>query len=479
MSKLWLNPVDTTGVVEFAQALSQNGWSLEGSAEAVQKFSELNITETDGSEADLKVVNLYGHDSKLELQSLEDMDQDRAIDIRANASKTIVSAAFYSLIQEEVSSNGSISSETSAKCALRSIRHLAHYDSKLDEALSPSVLNEEVLHLSFGKGTPLRYGENSHQAATFYSEHCWGESSLANAKQLWGKELSFNNIVDADAALEMVREFAGENAVAIIKHLNPCGLATGATLDEAFEAAWDGDPVSAFGSVIACSARIDLATAQRLDKRFVEIILAPGYDEDALEFLKAKSKNLRILEIASVEKQRARKVLKHVIGGLLVQDRDIEDIEKWECVTEAPFPANKEKLAKFTWLVTKHTKSNAIVMCQEYKDGYYKILGLGPGQPNRIDSNLRLCQPRVRDNMARMERPEGLSDEAFEQQVFGELVMGSDAFFPFSDNIEAAAEAGVRFIVQPGGSMRDDEVIAKCNELGVSMICTGMRHFRH
>lgn len=479
MSKLWLNPVDTTGILELANELAAKGWDIQGSQEAVAAFPELSIKETDGSDADLKVINLYGHDAKLNISSLEDMDQERSVDIRAHASKTLVSSAVFPEVIEELKSQASLSADTSARCALLAIRHLAYYDAKLDESLSPQLLNEEVLHLSFGKGTPLRYGENSHQSATFYSEYCWGESSLANAQQLWGKELSFNNIVDADAALEMIREFAGENAVAIIKHLNPCGLATGPTLDIAFEAAWDGDPVSAFGSVIACSTRIDIATAKRLDKRFVEIILAPGYDDDALEFLKGKSKNLRILEVNTIEKPRARKVLKHVIGGLLVQDRDVQDIEKWECVTEIPFPQNKEKLAKFTWLVTKHTKSNAIVMCQEFQDGYYKILGLGPGQPNRIDSNLRLCQPRVRDNMERMERPTGLSDIEFEKLVFGDLVMGSDAFFPFSDNIEAAHKAGIKFIVQPGGSMRDNEVIAKCNELGVSMICTGIRHFRH
>ena len=339
--------------------------------------------------------------------------------------------------------------------------------------------NLEEVSLKFTEGTTLRYGENSHQSATFYKDPNWDEASLATAKQHHGKELSYNNIVDADAALEMVREFAGQNAVSIIKHLNPAGLATGATLAEAFEAAWQGDPVSAFGSVIACSAKVDLATAELLKGRFVEIILAPGYDADALEFLTKKSKDIRILEIDKVEKARPGKVIKHVIGGLLVQDRDVDTFDKWECVTEAKFPASKDELAKFTWIVTKHTKSNAIVMAFEYAPGYFQILGLGPGQPNRIDSNLRLCQPRVRDNVGRMELPEGLTTEQFETQVFGELVMGSDAFFPFHDNIEAAAEAGVKYIVQPGGSMRDSEVIAKCDELGVAMICTGTRHFRH
>lgn len=337
----------------------------------------------------------------------------------------------------------------------------------------------ESLSLKFVDGVTLRYGENAHQSATFFKEPDCDEASLANAIQLHGKELSFNNIVDADAALEMIREFYDVPAVAIIKHLNPCGLATGDSLDEAFSAAWEGDPVSAFGSVIAVSQKVDLKTAELLKGRFVEILLAPAFDEDALEFLKNKSKDIRILEVGKIEAPKARKVYKHVIGGLLVQDRDVGTWDKFECVTQAQFPAAKEALAKFTWIVTKHTKSNAIVMGFEYKPGCFMILGLGPGQPNRIDSNLRLCQPRVRDNVARMPLTDGQSREELEKQIFSEVVMGSDAFFPFSDNVEAAAAAGVRYIVQPGGSVRDPEVIAACDKLNVAMVCTGMRHFRH
>ncbi len=337
----------------------------------------------------------------------------------------------------------------------------------------------ESLSLKFMDGVSLRYGENAHQSAVFYKEPDCDEASLANALQLHGKELSFNNIVDADAALEMIREFHDVPAVAIIKHLNPCGLATGTTLDEAFEAAWEGDPVSAFGSVIAVSQKVDLKTAERLKGRFVEILLAPSYDEDALEFLKQKSKDIRVLEVGKIDAPKPRKVYKHVIGGLLVQDRDVGTWEQFECVTKAQFPAEKVALAKFTWIVTKHTKSNAIVMGYEYKSGCFMILGLGPGQPNRIDSNLRLCQPRVRDNVARMPLAEGQTREELEKKIFGEVVMGSDAFFPFPDNVEAAAAAGVRFIVQPGGSKNDVLSIEACDKLGVAMVCTHMRHFRH
>ena len=348
----------------------------------------------------------------------------------------------------------------------------------------------EELNLKFVSPQPLRYGENSHQSAVFYRDPTCDEASLATAKQLHGKELSYNNIVDADAALEMAREFSDSNAIVIVKHMNPCGLATGETLLEAMEAAWAGDPVSAFGSVIASSRKIDLKPAEFLKGKFVEILLAPAFDEDALEFLKNKSKDIRLLEVGKIEKAKRVKVYKHVIGGMLVQDRDVDTYEKFECVTKAQFPKNKEELARFTWLVTKHTKSNAIVMGYEYKPGYFQVLGLGPGQPNRIDSNLRLCQPRVRDNVARMDAAKPFFDaegklvdeaglKALERKVFGEVVMGSDAFFPFPDNVEAAHNAGVRYIVQPGGSKKDDLSIAAADDFGMAMVFTGMRHFRH
>ena len=348
----------------------------------------------------------------------------------------------------------------------------------------------EELNLKFVSPQPLRYGENSHQSAVFYRDPTCDEASLATAKQLHGKELSYNNIVDADAALEMAREFSDSNAIVIVKHMNPCGLATGETLLEAMEAAWAGDPVSAFGSVIASSRKIDLKTAEFLKGKFVEILLAPAFDEDALEFLQNKSKDIRMLEVGKLEKAKRVTVYKHVIGEMLVQDRDVDTYEKFECVTKAQFPKNKEELARFTWLVTKHTKSNAIVMGYEYKPGYFQVLGLGPGQPNRIDSNLRLCQPRVRDNVARMDAAKPFFDaegklvdearlKALERKVFAEVVMGSDAFFPFPDNVEAAHDAGVRYIVQPGGSKKDDLSIAAADDFGMAMVFTGMRHFRH
>ena len=311
-------------------------------------------------------------------------------------------------------------------------------------------MSEELI-LKFVDPVPMRYGENSHQSAVFYRDPTCTEASLATAKQLWGKELSYNNIVDADAALEMAREFSDGNAVVIVKHMNPCGLATGESLREAMEAAWAGDPVSAFGSVIAVTRKVDLKTAEFLKGKFVEILLAPAFDDDALEFLKNKSKDIRLLEVGEIKKATHCKVYKHVIGGMLVQDRDVDTYEKFECVTKAQFPKNKEDLARFTWLVTKHTKSNAIVMGEEAKAFF--------------DENGKLINEA------------GL--KALEKKVFGEVVMGSDAFFPFPDNVEAAHDAGVRYIVQPGGSKKDDLSIEKCDEFGIAMVFTGMRHFRH
>jgi phosphoribosylaminoimidazolecarboxamide formyltransferase/IMP cyclohydrolase len=487
---VWIQVTDTTNLEILAKDLIALGGQLYAEGKSFKFLEQADVPvhkgkSQDWHHCDLLVANLFGHGCPLRWDEEAEHDDDAVSALHQashrNAIPVLVSPRYYAEFVRELKLGG-LEASLIAELKVQSIRHLAYYHARLDEHLSKTLKNEEVLHLEFVDGVSLRYGENAHQAATFYREPCHGESSLANAVQLHGKELSYNNIVDADAALEMVREFADQNAVAIIKHLNPAGLATGETLAEAFEAAWSGDPVSAFGSVIAVSSKVDLATAELLKGRFVEILLAPGFDDDALDFLKNKSKDIRILEIKNVEKPRPGKVLKHVIGGLLVQDRDVATYEKWDVVTQTAFPQDKQALAEFTWIVTKHTKSNAIVMGWEYKPGYYQVMGLGPGQPNRIDSNLRLCQPRVRDNVARLPQAEGLDAaglQALETEIFGQVVMGSDAFFPFSDNIEAASAAGVKFIVSPGGSVRDSEVIAKADELGVALVFTGTRHFRH
>jgi phosphoribosylaminoimidazolecarboxamide formyltransferase/IMP cyclohydrolase len=279
--------------------------------------------------------------------------------------------------------------------------------------------------------------------------------------------------------LEAVRDLHGDPAVAIIKHTNPCGYATGATLDQAFAAAWEGDPVSAFGSVIAVSRQMDLATAELLKGRFVELVIAPGFAPEALDYLKKKSKDLRLLDIGSLVPAKDRKVYKHILGGMLVQDRDVELHRKWESATKTVFPQNLMALAEFTWKACKHVKSNAIVIGQEYAPGQFQLLGMGPGQPNRIDSNLKLCQPRAREYLRRQAEQKGLEPEGYINSELAKCIMASDAFFPFDDNVVAAHEGGIRYIVQPGGSLRDQEVLDTADKLGVAMLFTGTRHFRH
>jgi phosphoribosylaminoimidazolecarboxamide formyltransferase/IMP cyclohydrolase len=463
-------------------------------AEHVRQLAEHGIAPID-----LVAVNLYPFRETVAKEGVSLEDAIENIDIggpsmlRSSAKNhgdvtVICNPDDYAPVLGELQNSGATSLETRRRLAVTAFRHTADYDAAIDAHLSKALLGEQVLRLGFRAGTTLRYGENDHQKATFFPEHpslSGGESNLGTAKQLHGKELSYNNLVDADAALEAVRDLQAQDnggAVSVIKHLNPCGYATGGTLSEAFEAAWQGDPVSAVGSVIAVSRRVDLATAERLKGRFVELLIAPGFDADALEFLQKKSKDIRLLDIGTMAPPQHRKVYKHILGGMLEQDRDVDLFRKWESVTQAKMPESMRPLAEFTWKACKHVKSNAIVMGYEYAPGGYTLVGMGPGQPNRIDSNLKLCQPRARENLARIAEEKGLKGseaEAFVAEAMGRCVLASDAFFPFDDNVQAAQAGGIRHIVQPGGSLRDAEVIATADRFGISMTFTGTRHFRH
>ncbi len=442
---------------------------------------------------DIVAVNLYPFretvakpDVSLE-EAIENIDIGGPAMLRSSAKNyrfvtVICDPVDYTTVVAELRREGSTSPQTRQKLALQAFRHTADYDSAIDEFLSLRFSGAPSLRLSFEEGKPLRYGENDHQKATFYLEKnvaAAKERNLGGAKQLHGKELSYNNLVDADAALEAVRELHDVPAVAIIKHMNPCGFATGKTLDLAFEAAWEGDPVSAFGSVIAVTRQVDLATAEKLKGRFVELLVAPGFAPEALEYLQKKSKDIRLLDIGTLSPSQNRKVYKHILGGMLVQDRDVELYRKWECPTKLAFPMALKGLGVFTWTACKHVKSNAIVIGQEYAPGQYQLLGMGPGQPNRIDSNVKLCQPRARENLCKQAEIKGLDVEVYIRESLANCVMASDAFFPFDDNVIAAHEGGIRYIIQPGGSLRDPEVIATADRLGVSMVFTGTRHFRH
>jgi phosphoribosylaminoimidazolecarboxamide formyltransferase/IMP cyclohydrolase len=443
---------------------------------------------------DMVVVNLYPFEITVSKQDVNLAEAIENIDIggptllRAAAKNysdvtVVCDPDDYGHVLKELRSTGVTSLPTRERLAVKAFRHTADYDGTIDTYLSSTLLGEEVLRLKFTEGVKLRYGENWHQEAMYYREPGVSGPSLSACRQLHGKELSYNNYVDADNALQTVKELGGDKpAAVIVKHNNPCGLATGDSLHQALKAAWDGDPVSAFGSIICTNTIFDLKAAEYLKGKFVEIILAPGFEHDALEFLKNKSKDLRLLELPELDEPfGVEHTCKYVVGGMLRQSRNIGLYDKWECVTEHPFPEEKKALAEFCIAACKSTKSNAVNLAYEYADGCYMMLAMGAGQPNRVDSIRKLAATKARENLeiihAREHPDEDL--EEYRRRVLSECVMVSDAFFPFDDSIIHSAEHNIRYIVSPGGSIRDAEVIATANRLGVSLVFTGMRHFLH
>ncbi|WP_437225800.1 bifunctional phosphoribosylaminoimidazolecarboxamide formyltransferase/IMP cyclohydrolase [Planctomicrobium sp. SH661] len=377
----------------------------------------------------------------------------------------VTQASQYDRVIQELQT-GSLSPELRRELAHAAFEMTANYDRAIANYFTSLKTTETAtfpddLHLRFHKQCDLRYGENPHQAAAFYTEPAPPKASVAAAEKLHGKELSYNNLLDLDAALAISREFADPAAV-VIKHTNPCGCAIGKSLAEAFDNAYAGDPVSAFGSILAFNRELDVATAEKLAEpgRFIEAIIAPGYSLEALEILKTRPKwknNVRLLSCHDSGSAQALSLdYRRVAGGLLVQTRDDQpDPEsEYKVVTErAPTEAELIDL-KFAWKVCKHVKSNAIVLA---KGGM--IIGVGAGQMSRVDSSM-IASHKAGD------RSRG-------------SVIASDAFFPFRDGIDAAAKAGVTAAIQPGGSRNDEEVIQACNEHGIAMIFTGRRHFKH
>ena len=455
----------------------------------VQELKELGI-----GVIDLVCVNLYPFEKVISKpidikDAIENIDIGGVALLRAAAKnyKYVYAVCDQDDYSRVLISLGKESSQSKLReeLAVKAFAHTSNYDSIIEEFLSQKLLGDRRLHLVFHNGEKLRYGENSHQNAVFYhgKDFCY--------EILHGKAMSYNNYLDCSEALHVVKEVASlefmkENAdeknaaVSIVKHTNPCGLATGATTLEALEAAWSCDTVSAFGSIIASCKEIDLEAAQFLKGKFVEIIIAPSYTNEAFEFLKSKSKDLRIVKIKNFQNnndnnnhnnnQEFLKQYKSVLGGMLEQTNDAMLYQKWECVTEKKFDEHKHKLAEFTLTACKHTKSNAVVLGIEYKPGCFKVLGMGAGQPNRVDSLRKLALSKAYENLDAM----GLKKEKL-----SETVLASDAFFPFDDTVREAGSVGIRYIIQPGGSIRDDEVIKACDELGVAMVFTGMRHFKH
>ncbi|WP_332401330.1 bifunctional phosphoribosylaminoimidazolecarboxamide formyltransferase/IMP cyclohydrolase [Vibrio metschnikovii] len=515
---------DKTGILEFAQALAERDVELLSTGGTARLLAEHGLTVTEVSDytgfpemmdgrvktlhpkvhggilgrrgqddaimaehgiqpIDMVVVNLYPFADTVTKAGCTLADAVENIDIGGptmvrSAAKNhqdvtiVVNAHDYSRVIAEMDANdNALTLDTRFDLAIAAFEHTAAYDGMIANYFGTRVPsygdnqegNEDskfprTFNAQFIKKQDMRYGENSHQAAAFYVEAHPQEASVATARQIQGKALSYNNIADTDAALECVKEFA-EPACVIVKHANPCGVALGSDILQAYQRAYQTDPTSAFGGIIAFNRELDADTATAIiERQFVEVIIAPSVSEQAAEIIAAK-KNVRLLACGEWSSKTTGFDLKRVNGGLLVQDRDqgMVTVDDLNVVTTRQPTEEELKDALFCWKVAKYVKSNAIV----YAKGDMTI-GVGAGQMSRVYS-AKIAGIKAAD--------EGL-------QVEG-CVMASDAFFPFRDGIDAAAQAGIKCVIQPGGSMRDDEVIAAANEHGMAMIFTGMRHFRH
>ena len=428
---------------------------------------------------DLLIVNLYPFEETVakgadHATCIENIDIGGPAMIRA-ASKnhkfvTVLTdpADYQPFLDQLAAHDGATTLAFRQKMALTAYAKTAAYDTAVSAWLAGEIGERTPRHKTFGGklAQGLRYGENPHQSAAFYTDGSKREG-VSTARQWQGKELSYNNINDTDAAFELVAEFAGgAPACAIIKHANPCGVATGATLAEAYARAYDCDRTSAFGGIVALNQPLDAATAEKIVEIFTEVVIAPGASDEAKAIFAAK-KNLRLLTTAGLPDARAKGLaFKQVAGGFLVQDRDAGAISLSDLKVVTKRKPTEAELTDlmFAWKVAKHVKSNAIIYV---KDG--ATVGVGAGQMSRIDST-RIAARKSQD----MAEVLGLSAPLTQGSV-----VASDAFFPFADGLIAAAEAGATAIIQPGGSMRDDEVIAAADAAGLAMVFTGQRHFRH
>ncbi len=425
------------------------------------------LEERDIAPIDVVVVNLYPFKETIAKPDVTEEDAIENIDIggptmlRA-ASKNfrdvtvVVDPDDYHAVLEQLGNNGG-TVEFRKTLAAKVFRHTANYDAMIAHYFVDITGEEdpETFTQTFEKVQTLRYGENPHQKAAFYKTGNVKGASLANAKQLHGKELSYNNIQDANAALEIVLDFDEQPAAVAVKHMNPCGVGIGSSIESAFQKAYDADPVSIFGGIVALNREVDEATANLLKNIFLEIVIAPSFSEKAFEILTVKP-NIRLLETPmEVNRDDSKKVVS-VIGGLLVQDRDNGRViaDDLEVVTDRKPDAEEIDDLLFAWNVVKHVKSNAIVVAKDNQ-----TVGVGAGQMNRV----------------------GAAAIAFEQagdKAKG-AVLASDAFFPMPDTVENAAKAGIKAIIQPGGSKRDQDSIDECNKHGIAMVFTKMRHFKH
>ena len=434
------------------------------------------MAENDIDPIDLVVVNLYPFESTVSKADCSLADAIENIDIGGptmlrSAAKNhawvgvVVDANDYENVIDEIDANeGSLTDATRFSLAQKVFAHTANYDANVSNYLG-AVSTDGVdldypltFSVQFKKLQDMRYGENPHQSAAFYGQVNPPAGTLASAKQIHGKGLSYNNIADTDAALECVLSYP-EVACVIVKHANPCGVAVGENVLQAYESAYQTDPTSAFGGIIAFNRPLDAETAQAIiDRQFVEVIIAPSISQEALDIISAK-KNIRVLEAGVREHAMQQLTMKRVSGGLLIQDNDQGIIERGDLKIVSKRPPTEKEIEDllFTWKVVKYVKSNAIVYAKDKQ-----TIGIGAGQMSRVYS-ARIAAIKAED--------EGL-------EVAGS-VMASDAFFPFRDGIDSAAKVGVTAIIQPGGSMRDEEVIAAADEANIAMVFTSMRHFLH
>ena len=428
----------------------------------VEQIKELGIDYID-----LVCVNLYPFKETVQKPGVSHEEIIENIDIGGpsmlrSASKNyryipvLVDPQDYDKVLAELREKGETSLETREKLAAKVFRHTASYDAMIAEYLTAKTGEKypEKLTITFDKVQDLRYGENPHQEAAFY-KGMNPSYSLANAKQLHGKELSYNNIQDGNAAIEILKDFEGQPAVVALKHMNPCGVGIGDTLEAAWEKAYEADPISIFGGIVAMNQTVTVPVAEKLANIFLEIIIAPAFEEEAFAIL-SKKKNIRLMQLDTSLDVTTKVKYTNVNDGLLVQDMDRHALveEELRCVTNRKPTEEEMKQLLFAWKVVKHVKSNAIVLVKDNM-----TIGVGAGQMNRV----------------------GAAKIAIEQA--GEKakgsVMSSDAFFPMPDTVEAAVEAGITAIIQPGGSIKDQLSIDVCNEHGIAMVYTGIRSFKH
>ena len=515
--KALISVSDKTGVVEFAGALVELGWEILSTSGTMKLLREAGLPVTSVSDVtgfpeicdgrvktlhpkihgallarrdipehmkalkdnaietiDLVCVNLYPFRETIAKPDVTMEDAVEHIDIggpsmlRSAAknweSVTVVcNPSDYATIISEIKATGNTTRETRLALSAKAYTHTAEYDMAIATYMRAQAGLNEKLFLEYDLKQSLRYGENPHQQAKFYSSAEVEPFSLATAEQLGGKELSYNNIQDANATLNIAREFDEPFCVGV-KHMNPCGSAVGKTIAEAWRKAYEADKTSIFGGIVAANREIDLETAQMLKPIFLEIVMAPSFAPDALELLQTK-KNLRILKVDMTRDDKVRSQYVSMNGGMLVQDRDssIVPVSAGQCVTEAkPTEAQLADL-DFAWKIVKHVKSNAIVVA---KDGM--TYGVGAGQMNRVGSA----------EIALKQAAATLKEEGRDINAEG-LVLASDGFFPFNDVVALAAEYGIKAIVQPGGSIRDEDSVKLANEKGITMLFTGERHFKH